>query len=210
MKSYHAPAAILLILGLIATSPALSQVGINTTNPRATLEVAGTMSISNSMEIGDYSGLRDADNSTFLIQESNNSIKSLDVSNPTGVALAYIQEYVIEDPNLDWVKDFDTGIDATEYVVIVTSASFNQELDLTNNAGAADNASIPFSSAFIKNGTWHLVADYPQAANIDETAMGIWTISTLIFSNDVSKQYGTVGVPMSGNSSGSAVSPIIN
>ena len=168
------------------------------------------MSISNSVEIGDYSGLNDADASTFLIQETNNSIKSLDVSNPTGVALAYIQEYVIEDPNLDWVKDFDTGIDAVDYVVIVTSASFNQELDLTNSAGAADNASIPFSSAFIKNGTWHLVADYPQAANIDETAMGIWTISTLIFSNDVSKQYGTIGVPMSGNSTGSAVSPIIN
>ncbi|AVI51995.1 hypothetical protein C5O00_12855 [Pukyongia salina] len=210
MKSYHAPAAILLILGLIANSSAWSQVGINTTNPRASLEVAGSMSISNSVEIGDYSGLNDADASTFLIQETNNSIKSLDVSNPTGVALAYIQEYVIEDPNLDWVKDFDTGIDAVDYVVIVTSASFNQELDLTNSAGAADNASIPFSSAFIKNGTWHLVADYPQAANIDETAMGIWTISTLIFSNDVSKQYGTIGVPMSGNSTGSAVSPIIN
>lgn len=174
------------------------------------MEVAGDMSISNSVEIGNYSGLKDTDTSTFLIQETNNSIKSLDVSNPTGVALAYIQEYIIEDPNLDWVKEFDTQIDATEYVVIVTSASFNLELDLTNSSGAADNASIPFSSAFIKDGTWRLVADYPQAANIDETAMGIWTISTLIFSTDVSKQYGTVGIPMSGNSTGTAVSPIID
>lgn len=210
MKSYKAPATILFLLSLIASEPIVSQVGINTTNPRTTLEVAGDLNISDGIEIGNYGGLKDADTSTFLIQESSNQIKSLDVSNPTGVALAYIQEYVIEDPNLDWVKDFDTGIDASEYMVIVTSASFNLELDLTPNPGADDNSSIPFASAYVSGGTWHLVADYPQAANIDETAMGIWTISTLIFSNDVSKQFGTVPVPMSGNSSASASSPIIN
>lgn len=210
MKSYIAPLTIPVICLLFLSCPVFAQVGINTLNPRTTLEVAGDMNVSSALEIIDYSTLQEVESSTFLIQEADNSIKSLDVSNPTGVALAYIQEYIIEEPNLDWVKEFDTQIDATNYVVIVTSASFNQELDLTNNPGAADNASLPFASAFVKNGTWRLVADYPQAANIDVTAIGIWTISTLIFSNDVSKQYGTVDVPMAGASSGAAVSPIIN
>ncbi|MBT8261548.1 MAG: hypothetical protein KJO05_01920 [Bacteroidia bacterium] len=210
MKSYKAPAAIFLLACFVISGNIYSQVGINTTNPRKTLEVAGDMTILNGLEITNFTPQRDTDTTTFLIQEGDNSIKSLDVSNPTGVALAYIQEYVIEDPDLDWVKDFDTGIDASNYVVIVTSASFNQELDLTSNPGVETNSSIPFASAFIDNGTWHLVADYPQAANLDETQMGIWTISTLIFSNDVSKQFGTVNIPMANTSSGAAASPIIN
>jgi hypothetical protein len=168
------------------------------------------MEIFNGLEITNHTAQSDSDTTTFLIQEGDNSIKSLDVSNPTGVALAYIQEYVIEDPDLDWIKDFDTGIDSSNYVVIVTSASFNQELDLTPNPGVETNSSIPFASAYIDGGTWHLVADYPQAANLDETQMGIWTISTLIFSNDVSKQFGTINIPMANTSSGAAASPIIN
>lgn len=187
-----------------------SQVGINTITPRTTLEVAGGVQISGSIDIGNFSGLKDEDTSTFLIQDGDNSIKSLDVSNPTGAALAYIQEYIIEDPNLDWVKDFDTLIDAAEYTIIVTSASFNQELDLTNNPGAANNSSIPFASAFVLNGTWHIVADYPQAANLDPNAMGVWTVSTLIFSKDVSKQFGTIPIPMFHTSVGTAITPIID
>lgn len=210
MKSYKTPVAILIICFIIVCTPGYAQVGINTPAPRTTLEVAGNMSITSNLEILNYDNLTDTDTQTFLIQESDDSIKTLDVSNPTGVALAYIQEYVLENPNLDWIKDYDTQIDATDYVVIVTSASFNQELDLTNNPGAADNASLPFASAFIKGGTWHLVADYPQAANLDETAMGVWTIATLIFSRDVSKQFGTIDIPMAGTSSGAAASPIID
>ncbi len=210
MKSYNAPATIILLLSMILCTSASAQLGINTLSPRTTLEVAGDMFISETLEIMNYNTLTDVDQQTFLVQDGDNSIKSLDVSNPTGVALAYIQEYVIEDPDLDWIKNYDTGIDATDYVVIVTSASFNQELDLTNNPGVDDNASLPFSSAFVESGTWRIVADYPQAANLDESAMGIWTISTLIFSRDVSKQFGTVDIPMSGASSGAASSPIIN
>ncbi len=203
-----------LVLCLVSnsTQTLLAQVGIGTTSPRTTLEVAGDTEISGSIEIGDYKALLDGDTSSFLIQESDNSIKALDVSNPTGAALAYIQEYFIENPDLDWVKNFDTGIDATDYVLIVTSASFDLELDLTALPGDAveANSSIPVVSTFVESGTWHIKADYPQAANIDPTEIGTWTISTLIFSSDVSKQFGTVEIPMSDGTTGAASSPIIN
>ncbi len=188
----------------------MAQVGIGTTNARKTLEVAGDMLITGNMEIGLYNPLKDGDTSTFLIQESDASIKSVDVSNPTGVALAYIQEYLIVNPNLDWVKNFDTGIDATEFVVIVTSASYDLELDLTEVSGDEENFSIPYIATFVQAGTWRIIADYPQAANIDETAIGTWIISTLIFSSDLSKQFGTIDIPMSGSTSGSASTPIID
>lgn len=210
MKTYNIQNLLLFTFFLYSSFTLFSQVGINTKNARKTLEVAGDMIISGGVDIGTYNPLKDSDTSSFLIQESNNTIKSLDVSNPTGVALAYIQEYIIVNPNLDWVKDFDTGIDATDYVLIITSASFDQELKLVTAAGAEDNASLPFSSTFIKFGTWHIVADYPQAANSDVNAIGTWTIGTLIFSSDVSKQFGSIDIPMSNASTGSASTPVID
>ena len=108
-----------LLIALLANiSIVFSQVGINTTSPRKTLEVAGDMKISNDIEIGTMDPLLDANVSSFLIQDATNSVKSLDVSNPTGVALAYIQEYYIVNPNLDWVKNFDTGIDASDMLLL--------------------------------------------------------------------------------------------
>ncbi len=187
-----------------------AQVGIGTKSPRKTLEVAGDMIISDAIDIGTYNPLVDGNISSFVVQEPDNTIKSLDVSNPTGVALAYIQEYRIVNPNLDWIHDFDTGIDANDFVVIATSASFTEELDLTDNSGADLNSSLPFTATFIENGTWHIVSDYPQAANLDETAIGTWIIKTLIFSTDVAKQFGVIDIGMSNASSGSAAAPIID
>jgi len=210
MKTYNIQTLLLFTFFLYSGFTLFSQVGINTKNARKTLEVAGDMIISGGFDIGNYNPLKDSDTSSFLIQESNNTIKSLDVSNPTGVALAYIQEYIIVNPNLDWVKDFDTGIDATDYVLIITSASFDQELKLVTTAGAEDNASLPFAATFIKYGTWHIVADYPQAANLDVNTIGTWTIGTLIFSSDLSKQFGSIDIPMSNASTGSASTPIID
>ena len=101
-------------------------------------------------------------------------------------------------------------MDATDYVMITTSASFDQELDLVSTNGAEKNSSLPYSATFIENGTWHIKADYPQAQNLNELAIGTWTIKTLIFSSDVSKQFGSISIPMSNASTGSAITPIID
>ena len=210
MKSYKAPAAILFLLSLFASEPVFSQVGINTTNPRTTLEVNGDAMISGTLEIGNYNSLSDGESSTFLIQDNLDEIKSVDVSNPTGEALAYIQEYIITNPDEDWVLDFDTGIDANDFVLIVISSYFDLELNTSSATGAEDNASLPYTATFIKGGTWHIIADYPMVANVDPTATGTWTLSTLIFSRDLSKQLGSIDIPMSNTTTGSAASPIMN
>ena len=210
MKSYKAPATILLIYCLIASSPIFSQVGINTTNPRTTLEVNGDTNVSGNFEIGNMPGILDGESSTFLIQDSSDSMKSLDVSNPTGTALAYIQEYVITNADEDWVRDFDTGIDANDFVLVAITANYDVELNVSSSANAVDNSSLPYTATFIKSGTWHIIADYPMVANLDPSEIGTWTITTLIFSNDLSKQFGTIETPMSNATTGRAASPLID
>jgi len=181
-----------------------SGVGIGTTNPRAKLEVAGDAHISQGLSIGTILDLEDGDTSTFLIQEDSDKIKSLDVSNPTGVALGYIQVYEIYDPNEDWVYDFDTQVDANEFVLNTLSASYDREIDINYNA------TIPFYSAFIKNGTWHITADFPAANNRYNSEKGTWTVTTLIYSKDLSKQFNKVTIPMSGGSTSAASTPLVD
>lgn len=202
---------ILLFAIIVAFSTSsFSQIGINTTNPRTLLEVGGDMNVSNSVAIGTFNPLQDSDSSTFLIQNNTDYLKSLDVSNPTGAALGYIQEYIITNADEDWVKDFDTGIDASDYVLIAISASYDVELDISTSLNAIDNYSLPYTATFIRSGTWHIIADYPMVANLDPTDIGTWTIKTLIFSKDLSKQLGSVDIPMLNASTGSAISPIID
>ncbi len=172
------------------------------------LEVNGDVRISGAIDV-DMEPLRQGQTSTFLIQDTDNSLKSLDVSNPTGAALGYIQEYVITNPDLDWIREFDTGIDASEFVLITISAYFDEELVISTSSNAINNASLPYTATFIKHGTWHIIADYPMVANLDVNAIGTWTIKTLIFSKDLSKQFGTVNIPMANGTTGSAITPII-
>ena len=182
-----------------------AQVGINTLNPRTTLEVGGDMETSEFVEIDIINHLNNEDDGTFLVQKNDNFIQSLDVLNPTSAALGYIQEYIITNMNRDWLKDFDTGIDSNDYVVIIISTFYDSEIV----TGVVNNSSVPYATSFISNNTWHIVADYPSAAS-DPSVIGTWTIQTLIFSKDLSKQLGVIDIQMSDGSTGSASTPIIN
>lgn len=209
MNTSNLPLLILAVLYCI-NSNLHAQVGINTTNPRKTLEVAGDMQISDSIDITVFHHLSDGDTSTFLVQNEFDQIKTLDVSNPTGAALGYVQKYIITNPTGDWVYNFDTGINASDYVVIAISSYYDKELILNASPGAEDNASLPYTNTFVGGYTWRIIADFPMAANQDPTAVGTWIITTVIYSRDLSKQFGTVEVLMENATTGSAVNPIIN
>ena len=184
-------------------------VGIGTSQPRATLEVAGDATLKDGFDIKVIEPLVDEDNSSFLMQENNSNIRKLDVSNPTGAALGYIQKYEIYNPNEDWVRDLDTGIDATDFVVNTISANYDRELDISNYS------TIPYFAAIIKtnsdgSSTWHITADFPAANNLDSNEIGTWTITTLIYSRDLSKQLGKIEYDMNNTTTGTVATPIIN
>lgn len=208
MKNITLLNVFLIILTCIFTPALFAQdgtgVGIGTTTPRLKLEVVGDARITQGASIGIIDNLENGDTSTFLIQEDSDKIKALDVSNPTGAALGYIQVYDIVNPNEDWVLDFDTGVSATDFVLNAISASYNRELDISSGY------TIPYYSAFIKNGTWHITADFPDANNLDANQIGTWTVTTLIYSKDLSKQFGQIIIPMNNNSSSAATTPFID
>ncbi|MGB3774787.1 MAG: hypothetical protein WA951_05985 [Leeuwenhoekiella sp.] len=200
---------VLLQLCPIFRAQSQGTVGINTSTPRTTLEVAGDVIISQEMDLIRKDAMTDEDNSTFLIQNGSDQLNTMDVSNPTGAALGYIQKYVIKNPNGDWIRDFDTGVNASEFVLISISAYFDRELIVSGGGNARDNGSAPYTAAVIKNNTWHLIADFPVVTNRNSNEIGTWTFTTLIYSQDLSKQFGTVTIPMNNKSTGAATSPVI-
>ncbi len=205
------PILLIVLLQVCLPNNMLSQkaVGIGTTTPRTNLEIAGGMIISQELDLLRKEAMTDTDSSTFLIQNGADEIKTLDVSNPTGAALGYIQKYVITNPQGDWVRDFDTQVNASDFVLISISAFFDKELVISGGGDALDNGSAPYTAAFIENGTWHLKADFPVVSNRNNSEAGTWTFTTLIYSKDLSKQFGTVTINMNNDSTGVAPNPVI-
>lgn len=182
-----------------------AQVGINTTNPRTALEVAGTAQLLE-LEVEDIPAVRDDQKTTFLIQTSDDSIYALDASNPESTALAYLMVYNLSNPLGDWVLNFNTLIPADSYDVFAISAFYNSEL---SSADGNKWFTIPYYAAFVQGGTWRLIADYPGFSNRYSDA-GTWTITVAIYSKTLSKNLGNRTVNMSGNGTGTATTPILD
>ena len=202
----------LYLVAFLGFSPLLHSqvdgVGINTTNPRTTLEVAGDANISSDIKINTINDIESDDEVTFLIQTGTDFVRDMD-ANAGGKAIAYFQEYVLSNMNRDWIAKFDTNIPSADYVVTIISAYFNQELRMTDSSGFL-NFSTPYTSASIdlSSGNWIINADYPSAHNA--TGTGVWVINTLILSKAFSKELTQQTVIMGGAKGGAASTPIID
>lgn len=193
---------ITVLLSFSTFIQAQSGVGINTTNPRKTLEVAGDMKISGAttgrIKVTTIRDINATDVAAFLIQDSNNYVKDV-TTNVDGVALAYFQQYRLSNMLGDWITDFETNIDASKYVLVIVSAYFDKELLML--AANQNNFATPFISAFTQGGTWHIAADYAtarQAANV----VGTWVVDTVILSRAFSKIIATQTVNINDGTSG--------
>lgn len=180
-------------------------VGINTTDPRTKLEVGGDMNVNGGIQINELNAVGMADQSVLLGQLGDGLVKELDAG-VEGTAIAYFQEYRLRNMNGDWVLDFNTNINSSEYVVTIISAFFSQGLEMSSNP---TNFTIPYISAYIDGGTWHLIADYPSA-NPVTNAEGVWVIRTLILSKDFSKDFPQQVVDLNGTRNGAASTPVID
>src|SRR5690554_164399 len=203
------PLKFLLLIGsyfmFLSNTYSQTGVGINTTDPRTTLEIGGDMNVDGDISIKTINRSTSRDEGTFLIQTNESLVKDLHASGE-GFAIAYFQEYELRNMNGDWVDYLVTGIPAADYVVTITSAYFNQEL--TMDGTASSNFTIPYTSAYVVDGIWRIRADYPSASK-KGSSEGVWVITTMILSKTFSKQFPVQTFNVNRDTKGEAIDAVI-
>ncbi|MDR0749984.1 MAG: hypothetical protein LBF62_10525 [Tannerellaceae bacterium] len=95
----------------------------------------------------------------------------------------------------DWIADFDTKINTSDFTVVVVGSSFQSQtpdygLVITSSSSTYPNPRGSFAAstvrAFQNGNTWRLEADYIGATSADSKA-GTWTIDCLVINNSVVK-----------------------
>ena len=193
-----------------------AQVGINTDNPRpgVALEVYGTMKAKKVIfpDLPPVT-LQDRDSFLYLVQDqTDNSLGMLDLTASNGSGgnnaggISTLLTYVIENVNGDWVLDFDTRINASNYALVVLSASFDRAVEGSNPA-------LPIAGTKVgTNGNWHLEADYSA---VQSSSNGKWTINCVAYPKTYAKIFPQQNVTINNsstgnNTTGSATQPLIN
>lgn len=193
-----------------------AQVGINTETPRqgAALDVQGSMK-AKKVIFPDLPAVTVDDRESFLYlvqDQTDNSLSMLDLTASNGSGggtaggISTLLTYVISNVNGDWILNFDTKVNATNYALVVLSASFDRAVQGTNPA-------LPIAGTKIgSGGTWILEADYSA---VQSATNGTWTITCVAYPKTYAKIYPqqTVNINSSStgnNNSGSASQPLID
>lgn len=200
-------------------------IGIGTAAPTSKLHVVGDAKIT-SLPVSTSSSVPVYWNST------TGQVQSF----PTGKKPFNTYKYTVRLTNSDWISDLNLNISSTDYTVIVTSAQFRLLNDASSTAGAMGGVSLnnqsiatvtqSFSTAnsarlelikltvadkdartFVSGGTWHIYADYRDAAPVSSTTYE-WVFEVLVINNSMVKT-GTAQVTTiaAGQSTASVAAP---
>ncbi|MCW3160217.1 hypothetical protein [Chryseobacterium oryctis] len=187
-------------------------VGINTPNPEEKLHINGNLQVDDLHIENDFSKLDTNEKYTFLIKSPSpdNKITSynyLTDTQDTAATLNFIQFKIdTDDSDGDWINEFDTKINASKYIVVISSFGFN--LPVFNSS---DTKYTPVPQIFAKinptTNTWVLKADY-DSFKPNETG-GQWTLNLLAFDRSQANLMAHVNVNMNNNETKSATTPLL-
>lgn len=187
-----------------------AQVGINTPNPEKELSVNGTMKTSGIVLKSPLEKLGKDENYTFIIKSPapENKITAYNDSfvpnSPAPINL--IQFKITCDPtDKDWVNQFDTKINSSKFLVVISSFGFTQAV---RTYSADWLTPVPQIFAFSSGGTWKLKADYQGFAPDSSFPTGVWTLNLLVFDKAYAKQMNTIQ-DLGSATTGSAAAPLI-
>ncbi|MBB4805513.1 hypothetical protein HNP38_000785 [Chryseobacterium defluvii] len=193
-----APSAIQQSNDLAVTSA--GRVGIGTIIPTAQLQTTGNM-ILGTTELSDGTpgfGMIVRSNATGELRTAS--------SNNGNIFMFNSITYQLNNVSGDYVNDFNTNINSTQYTLIIVGNSFTP----SDGIGLQNSNSGTFSPenvfAFRAGNTWHLSLDY-RGANITNSINGSWTIQCIVISNTFVNSLGTITSNAGGSANGSAASP---
>ena len=211
MKGIYNTKNLVLALSLCFAASAQSQVGINTDNPQAMLDVNGTAIIGNTLTSNGKLILNSVDTAPAngdgvaqLAMDNSGEVYVVRSSTGNTKPFNYIK-YTIncatpssssESRNRVLANDVDTKIPVDDYTVFIVGSQFSTtdpgnvglKLAPTNPSSQNNGTFGPMTViAFKEDGTWRLKADYATSTTAD-TKSGKWEIYCLIINNAVVRQ----------------------
>ncbi|BAP33477.1 uncharacterized protein CHSO_4440 [Chryseobacterium sp. StRB126] len=186
-----------------------AQVGINTINPKGTLDVEGETLVE--------SYLIDTENATargnyLLLTRSKDSspvgkVKLLDIT-LRNVAPVNMYTVVLKNVKQDEVINLNTGLDADKYVVAITGAVFSGAVSATTTATSRLYGAYSTEVTKVQKGgkNYQAINLSFKGAGTVNSQNGTWTLTLNVFEKSLVKDWGTFEGSVSAAASFSGVS----
>lgn len=171
-----------------------AQVGINTANPKGTLDVEGETLVE--------SYLVDTENTTakgnyLLLTRSKDSspvgkVKLLDIT-LRNVAPVNMYTVVLKNVKQDEVINLNTGLDADKYVVAITGAVFSNAVSATTTSTSRLYGAYSTEvTKIVKDGKNYQAINLSfKGAGTVSAQNGTWTLTLNVFEKSLVKDWGT-------------------
>lgn len=152
---------LLLSTSCLFSFVALAQVGINTNSPAADLDVQGDVLIDEELYIENPGNSFQIRGSKFLILSTDNEILEYDIEASKYGPINYAR-FAFTNTSTNGLRDYNTKISATDYIVTVqgyyfTAAGNNTNVLLHSTDSNSDIEGYQIYS-YVKNGVWYLKA----------------------------------------------------
>ncbi|MGE8554689.1 MAG: hypothetical protein ACN6OB_12285 [Chryseobacterium jejuense] len=186
-----------------------AQVGINTANPKGTLDVEGETLVE--------SYLIDTENATargnyLLLTRSKDSspvgkVKLLDIT-LRNVAPVNMYTVVLKNVRQDEVVNLNTGLDADKYVVAITGAVFSGAVSATTTSTSRLYGAYSTEVTKVQKGgkNYQAINLSFKGAGTVNSQNGTWTLTLNVFEKSLVKDWGTFEGSVSAAASFSGVS----
>lgn len=157
---------LLAFLLLLATTPTISQVGVNNTSPTSTLDVTGDVKTDGVVYLEDPGSANGIRNSKLLVQSSAGSIKKYDIDQSKYGPINYA-EFAFRNLSKDGLQDYDTKISTEDYIVTIQGYYYLE-------AGTGDTDIMAYSTVSIDNIEGYQFYAYPNATT------GTWWLRAFV------------------------------
>ncbi|KQM38774.1 hypothetical protein [Chryseobacterium sp. Leaf201] len=208
---------ILILLGTIFNCSfiiaQINGVGIGTQTPTHTLEVNGNLKLSENLYMenpGTYTG--NASDAYLLVRDNNDKVIKRYVPATSAFSAINSAVYYLRNVNPAGLNDFNTGVSATDYYLviggfIVRGENDNPVVSLTQQG--TSNQYVPQYSArsYIQNGLWHIKFT-PNNGRVFNLKLDI-RLSVSVYRRDMLTTINTpITYNMNGDTSGTGSAPV--
>lgn len=194
-----------LFIATLLSSLSMAQVGIGVASPVEKLEVAGSMSVSQSITIDPTVYVNNASGFTILGTDPSSSTVGGEVlSVETLYTPLIVQPYSISNIYRDDLDDINLNIPTDKY--FVTIANFEAIPATGNNGIYSPNSNRGhFTIRVFESGqNWHVNIGYPTLDTQNTTDRYTYNFDIIIYSKRFYKNLGTINVDFNGSNNASA------